>query len=163
MPTITNFSSNGTVVPVELYTPAVEASSPGCVVIAYGTDGISEPWGTQIRAYSAALAGRGFVVVIPDYFACTGTSAGAAAFERISLYRDIWQRAIADAVNYAKADLGVDATRIGLLGFSLGGHLCVRQRAVATCWSSFSLRSWMDSAMQLDLRGTAKFITVCRT
>ncbi|MFH0343750.1 MAG: dienelactone hydrolase family protein [Chromatiales bacterium] len=33
--------------------------------------------------------------------------------------------------NYAKTLPGVDASRVGLLGFSLGGHICLRLRAMA--------------------------------
>jgi dienelactone hydrolase len=69
--------------------------------------------------------------MIPDYFVCTGTAAGMGVFERIAVYRDFWQKAIADAVNHAKLRLAIDPGRVGLLGFSLGGHLCVRQRAAA--------------------------------
>jgi dienelactone hydrolase len=36
-----------------------------------------------------------------------------------------------DAVNHAKTLDGVDAARIALVGFSLGGHLCLRLRKEA--------------------------------
>lgn len=131
MPTTNQFVSNGIDIPFEFYAPVPATTTPGFVAIAYGTDGMSEPWGTQIRAYASALTHRGFAVMIPDYFASTRTSPGPAAFEVIGGYRDIWQKALADSITYAKANLAIDPGRVGLLGFSLGGHLSMRQRSYA--------------------------------
>lgn len=132
-----NFTSNGITIPADLYTPDSAASAPGFIAIAYGTDGMLAPWGAQITGYAEALLLRGFVVMIPNYFASTGTTAGPGVFEEIMAHREIWQQALADAVSFAKANLGVDGSRVGLLGFSLGGHLCLRQRSLANILVEF--------------------------
>jgi len=137
MPATIDFTSNGRAVQGELYTPVAGAAAPGFIAVAYGTDGMSETWGTQIRRYADALSHLGFVVMIPDYFACTGTIAGQDAFAEMTANGDTWQQALADAVTYAKANLGVDGTRVGLLGFSLGGLLCLRQRRSANVLVEF--------------------------
>lgn len=43
-----NFNSSGTAVPAELFNP-VGTPNGGVVVIAYGSDGMVEPWATMIR------------------------------------------------------------------------------------------------------------------
>lgn len=130
MPTTENFNSNEKTIETELFNPS-GSSNGGVIVIAFGTDGMLEPWGSSIRAYAAALSKKGFVVIIPDYFISTSTKAGLEAFQGISIHRDTWQETITDAVTYAKTLPGIDGSRVGLLGFSLGGHLCLRLRETA--------------------------------
>jgi dienelactone hydrolase len=118
----------------ELYTPA-PATTNGLVVIAYGSDGLTDnlsgPWATMIRGYAEALAAKGFIALIPDFLAVTKTPPGPVVFEMIPRYRDDWQGAIADAIDHGSSLSTVDPKRVGLLGFSLGGHLCLRARAKA--------------------------------
>ncbi|MDQ3583549.1 MAG: dienelactone hydrolase family protein [Pseudomonadota bacterium] len=129
MQAMTNFSSGGTTIPAELYNPAGTPNG-GVVVIAYGSDGMNDPWATMIRDYAIQLSQKGFVALIPDYFVSTGTKSGLA-LDAIPIHRDTWQTAVADAVAHAKTLPSVNASRVGLLGFSLGGHLCLRLRATA--------------------------------
>ena len=131
MPITTRVTTNGIAINADLYAPVAATTSSGLVILAYGTDGMSEPWGTQIRGYAEGLSQLGFISMIPDYFACTGTAVGQNVFQEMATQRDTWQHALADAVTYAEVNLGVDAGRVGLLGFSLGGHLCLRLRAAA--------------------------------
>lgn len=135
-----SFSSQGKQIPAELFQPSGSLST-GVVIIAYGSDGLTDnlsgPWKTMIQGYAESLVQANFVALIPDYFACTGTSPGAAAFDSISLCRDKWQMAISDAIDHARSIPQVDSSRIGLLGFSLGGHLCLRTRNKAKILVSF--------------------------
>lgn len=118
----------------ELYTP-VAATTTGLVVIAYGTDGLTNHltglWETMIRGYAESLATSGFVAMIPDFLGVTGTTPGKAVLGSLATNRDKWQTAISDAIDHGKGLPTVDAARIGLLGFSLGGHLCLRLRRKA--------------------------------
>lgn len=134
MLTQTNFTSQGVPITGELYTPAA-ATKTGLVIIAYGTDGLTNhltgPWEKMIRDYAESLASSGFVAMIPDFLAVTGTKPGEAVLASLTNNRDIWQTAISDAIDHGNGLPSVDAARVGLLGFSLGGHLCLRLRAKA--------------------------------
>ena len=114
----------------ELFRPT-STTPAGLVVIAYGTEGRKDPWTGMMREYGEALATSGLFALMPDYFARTGTPHGGAAATQIGAKHDDWTTALVDTVTYARTISGVDATRIGLLGFSLGGYLCLRARAAA--------------------------------
>lgn len=127
----TKFTSNGKTISTEVFKPSSSMPSYGVIIVAHGTDELSAPWGQHIREYAEALAERGFMTFIPLYFLSTDTPPGFRSFEPIERNRDIWQQALADAIAHATALPGVDSSRVGLLGFSLGGHLCLRLRAMA--------------------------------
>lgn len=124
MPTIENFNSGGRTIQAELFDPSGTRNG-GVIVITYGTHGMADPWGNGIRAYADAFSQKGFVAMIPDYFASTSTKPGLKALQEISIHRDTWQATIADAVAHAKTLPGIHASRVGLLGFSLGGYICL--------------------------------------
>jgi len=129
-----SYTSRGVAITAELSTPT--GTPPrGLVVIAYGSDGLTDnlsgPWGTMIRGYADSLAQAGFVALIPDYLGATKTPPGPTVFALIKEQRDYWQEAISDAVSHARSLPSVRATGVGLLGFSLGGHLCLRVPAKA--------------------------------
>ena len=118
----------------EFYSPSGTVST-GLVVLVYGTDGFVDnergPWKTMLRGYAEELVTRGFFALIPDYFAKTGSKPGGAAANEIAAKRDSWSAALVDTVTHARTLDGVDSSRIGMLGFSLGGHLCLHARAAA--------------------------------
>jgi dienelactone hydrolase len=121
-------------IPGELYSPSGTAST-GLVVIAYGIDGLHDnnngPWETMIRRYAEELSKLGFFALIPDYFRKTGTTPGPAAAEVMMMRKEDWAAAMLDSVTHTRTLSQVDSDRIGLLGFSLGGHLTLRIRAAA--------------------------------
>lgn len=127
-----NFKSGEAMIPAELF-DATGTPNGGVVVIAYGSDGMTDdlngPWATMIREYADELSRKGFATIIPYYFAKTGTEPGISALEQIPIHVDAWQATVGDAITHAKTLPGVVASRIGLLGFSLGGHICLRLRA----------------------------------
>ena len=124
------FSSGGQTLSAELFQPASKHNG-GVVVIAHGSDGMTDPWAVMIRDYATELAKLNFLVLIPDYLGKTGTEPGRAVFDLIPKHLGTWHTAFADAVKHATTLPGVVASRVGLLGFSLGGHLCLRSRASA--------------------------------
>jgi dienelactone hydrolase len=127
-------ASGTTEFPGVLYSPSGSAST-GLVVIAYGIDGLEDnergPWNTMISGYANALVKNGLFALIPHYFAKTRTEPGVEAALIMMMKRNDWAAALLDSVRYAKTLSRVDPTRIGLLGFSLGGHLSLRIRADA--------------------------------
>jgi dienelactone hydrolase len=77
----------------------------------------------MMTGYAIDLAAKGFVALMPHYFG----KDQSVDFTQVANY----QATLADAVSFAKTLPGIDSTRLGLLGFSLGGNLCLRNRALA--------------------------------
>lgn len=48
-----------------------------------------------------------------------------------------WVEAVSDTVAHARTLPGIAASRVGLLGFSLGGHICLRLRGSARALVEF--------------------------
>lgn len=140
MSNMISLSSGGKTVKTEQYTPQ-ETAPRGLVVIGYGSDGLTDdlngPWATMTRGYATALADRGFAALIPDYLAFTNTPPGPAALEMIAIRRDAWSRALSDVIDQAAASLLIAPGQVGLLGLSLGGHLCLRLRSKAKVLVAF--------------------------
>lgn len=127
------FDNHGTKLPIEVFEPATAGTHPA-VVIAYGTDGMTNGVGDlprsgdAIRDFAGKLTAAGYVVLIPDYFRRTGTRPGPEALEAATIpkNRDDWVEAIEDAMVYADGRAGTAKGRVGLLGLSLGGHMVLR-------------------------------------
>jgi dienelactone hydrolase len=128
VPTTVSITSQSKPVAVEIYKPSSAGKHPA-VVVAYGTDAMNAPWGSQIGDFAGFLADHGYVAMIPHYFDVTGTVPGlGTAFASIDTDRDVWVKAINDTLIYANSLTSyVQTGKLGLLGFSLGGHLVLRQ------------------------------------
>jgi dienelactone hydrolase len=142
----TKFTSGGTTIEAEHTTPA--APNGGVIVLAHGsegmTDNISGPWGKMIREYADELSKLGFVTLTPFYFQKTGTDPVKVSadfkvknFGQIIAGRLAWMAVLADAVAHAKTLSSVQPARVGLLGFSLGGNLCLEIRELAKVLVAF--------------------------
>lgn len=103
--------------------------------MAYGSDGFVDnergPWHTMIADYATSIATNGFVAIVPFYLDVTKAAPGLGVFELIATFRDRWQTLISDTIYHAQTLTNVGPGRVGLLGFSLGGHLCLRERSKA--------------------------------
>lgn len=69
------------------------------------------------------LARHGFCVMMPRYFAATGTRAADAP----TIWREFptWMRAVSHCLDFAAELPNADGGRIGLVGFSLGAYLAL--------------------------------------
>ena len=146
-----DFLSGGVHIATDLYKPTGVANK-SAIILAYGSDGLIDnkngPWATMIGEYAGELAQKGFHALVPDYFLRTGTPANSIDYQRggaleVMKHKDEWQSTIADAVQYAKTLPGIDSSRIGLLGYSLGAYLSLRLRAHAKAMVAF-FPPWMD-------------------
>lgn len=124
---------------VEMHEP--KGTPKGLVLLAYGSDGLTDdlsgPWKSMIRGYAASLADQGFTAAIPDYLATTRTPPGPAVFDAIAQNRSAWVTALGDAVDQLMTRSGVGPRHVGLLGFSLGGHVALHLRAKAALLVEF--------------------------
>jgi dienelactone hydrolase len=128
VPTTVSITSNSKPMAVEVYEPTSSGKHPA-VVIAYGADAMSTQWAGQIGGFASFLADHGYVAMIPHYFDVTGTTPGlGTAFASFNTDRDVWVAAINATLVYANSlTSDVETGKLGLLGFSLGGHLVLRQ------------------------------------
>lgn len=134
---VTSFVSSGIPIPTELFYPTGTPNG-GVVVLVHGSDGLNEPWLALMGQFATEVSRSGFVVSMPSYFTSTPDIPGKAAVNAIDgLHVSTWQVTIADAVSHARTLAVGPSSRVGLLGFSLGGHLCLRLRAQARALVSF--------------------------
>jgi len=156
--TTITYQSNNKAITTEVFKP-VGSQNGGLIILAYGSDGLVDnnngAWKAMIEGYAADLATRGFTAAIPNYFESTGTLPGqldvndsVTYAKQIAVNRDKWQKTLHDAaVELVKPTVlqGTDASRVGLLGFSLGGLTCARVlHRWRKRWSCSSHRIWMD-------------------
>jgi carboxymethylenebutenolidase len=136
MPDLIHIDSHGASIPNEVCGyPA--ASRRAAVVLVHGSDGMVDPWADLIREFAADLAGKGFAAFIPSYFDKTRTAAGFAVFSQIPDHLDAWIEAVGDVVSWVKQQPGISTELVGLLGFSLGGHICLRLRGTTQALVEF--------------------------
>jgi len=107
-----------------------DTANGAVIIIAYGSDGLDKPWDETILGLADALSGKGFLCLIPDYLK-SDYRERRDLLHQIPAFRPAWEDVISDTINYAAAQPTIEAGRIGLLGFSLGGYLCLRVRAKA--------------------------------
>jgi dienelactone hydrolase len=145
MATKKDFVSGGVHIGTDLYPPAGPANK-AAIILAYGSDGLIDnkngAWATTIGKHAQALALKGFHALVPDYFLRTRTPPNSIDYQHggadvVLMNKGAWQSTLADAVQYAKTVPGIDPSRIGLLGYSLGGYLSLRLRAQAKAIVAF--------------------------
>jgi dienelactone hydrolase len=125
------FKSHGHDIPVELFAGSGTGRRPAVVVV-YGTRGMNAPFGELIRGFARKLAASGCTALIPNYFEATNTPASTNIDEDGSVmgvvqpHRDQWVATLGDCLTFAAGRSDIKADRLGLLGFSLGGHLTLR-------------------------------------
>lgn len=126
-------------VPAELFLPDRSGASPAIVLCpeAYGPN-------IGMRTTAAALAARGFVVLLPDYYLGDGPSDPEAYLDFTEvigfLERLDFRTAfldIATCVDHLRAHPAVDPSKVGLWGYCTGGTLalaaaCLHREVAAT-------------------------------
>jgi dienelactone hydrolase len=78
-----------------------------------------------MERFAPTLREAGVAIYAPHYFDKTGTSRATMAMVLDGRHFIAWMTAVQDAVSYVASRGCVDATRIGVLGISLGGYLAV--------------------------------------
>jgi dienelactone hydrolase len=110
------FTSNGKPIRIDHYPPNHAGSSPAVILI-HGSGGPLH----GLDPFASQAAMFGVHVFVLHYFERTGHN--WAAPSQIESYFLAWLDTVKDAVSFVASQHGVDASRIGLLGFSLGAFL----------------------------------------
>jgi carboxymethylenebutenolidase len=117
------FESGGKSIRLAAYIPESVAKFPAVVAL-HGAGG-DVP---GMSKYAALLCEQGFAVYVLHFFDRTGTeSADKAAIFR---HFPAWMKTLWDAVSFVETQPAVDASRIALLGFSLGAYLVLANSSI---------------------------------
>lgn len=110
---------------IDKYNAGAAARRPA-VVVFHGVDGLGATSAPQIRQFAEQIADEGFVAFVPHYFdAADGsdTLPVLQLFDRRVPKVASYAPRIAAAVDFALKQKEADSSRLGLVGFSLGGGL----------------------------------------
>jgi dienelactone hydrolase len=110
------FTSNGKPIRIDHYPPNHAGSSPAMILI-HGSGGPLH----GLDPFASQAAMFGLHVFVLHYFERTGHNWVAPS--QIESHFLAWLDTVKDAVSFVVSQPGVDAERIGLLGFSLGAFL----------------------------------------
>jgi dienelactone hydrolase len=105
------FVSAGITYKITVYSGATSGKRFPAVLLVHGNAGLGPPYGEPIREFAKALAGRGYVTAVPQYYK------DDAAHLADTVPHD---HTLADAVQAVTSRPDVDGDRVGLIGFSLG-------------------------------------------
>jgi carboxymethylenebutenolidase len=118
------FTSGGKSIALDCYFPANAGRFPAVIAL-HGSGGNHE----SMSEPASQLAARGFAVFVVHYFDRTGTT---TATDKRTIFGSFpaWGKTVWDAIGHVAKHPHVDAERIGLLGFSLGGYLALSVASV---------------------------------
>ncbi len=119
----TSFQSGGRSIRVETFLPGGAGRHPA-VVMLYGSGGAINGKGEMV-ALSRKLASEGMAVFLVHYFNRTRT--WFANDDRITRHWRTWAATVHEAVDFVERHPRVDASSIGLSGYSLGAYLAVTE------------------------------------
>lgn len=114
------FTSAGRAIGVERFDggPASGGPRPG-VLLLHGADGLS--YGAQYRMAAGLIATAGYHVFLVHYLDRTGET--RAGFSTVGQRFPIWAETVRHALDFIGTEPGVDPSRLGIVGVSLGGAL----------------------------------------
>jgi dienelactone hydrolase len=123
---VEQYQSSGWLIAADHYSavhPTVAPMRRPAVILLHGSGGLNFGGGRSIRRYARALASRGFETFVVHYFDRTRTWVAGGPSERRNFSR--WVETVSDGITHAAHQPGVDSTRIGIVGVSLGAYLAV--------------------------------------
>ena len=118
-----SFETGGKDIRLDCYLPEGTNKFP-TVIALYGSGGDH----LSMSGPASQLAGQGFAVYVLHYF----DRSGVVEIEKSALVRHfpVWMKTLWDAVSFVEQQAAVEPSRIGLIGFSLGGYLAVCGAAI---------------------------------
>lgn len=118
------FTSGGNPVTGEVFLPTTAGKHPA-VLILHGTFGLMKEYRADIVSFADALVAKGIAATMPHYLESTDTEPGMGVLEVMGKNLPTWKKACSDALAVMASDARFDTTRLGVIGFSLGGHLAL--------------------------------------
>ncbi len=106
---------------VDQHEPQTAGVHPAILVL-HGSMGAGSYW---LGRFAPTLAGIGIAAYAPRYLQKTGSWLATSKTILDGKHFPAWLAAVRDAVSYVAERPGVDARRIGVLGFSLGAYLAM--------------------------------------
>ncbi|MDP3411452.1 S9 family peptidase [Bosea sp. (in: a-proteobacteria)] len=110
------------------------------VVLLHGADGVTRR--AQYQFAAQILAAQGYTVLFPHYFEVTGDR--RASYSEIGSNYPVWRGGIGTVIDQVLEDPTIDASRLALVGISLGGALALslaaRDRRIKAVISYFGFR-----------------------
>ena len=121
-----HFTFDNRPISADVFLPAAPGRHPACLIL-HGTFGLLPEDPDDILSFGDALAKKGIVVVLPHDFESTRTEPGKGVLLLIDAKLPAWKAACAAALVFMRDYARLDAGRLGVLGFSLGGHIALAQ------------------------------------
>ena len=118
-----DYNSGTEKVPVDVFLPKGSAGAPvrGVLVI-HGSSGLADEYKADMVSFAEALSKKGIGAVLPHYFAAAKLKDDANGLPLIGVHYETWKTACQDGLRFMAGDSRFDASHLGVLGFSLGGH-----------------------------------------
>jgi dienelactone hydrolase len=122
-----SFASSGKSVRLDVYMPATTGLVP-VVLVLHGSFGMLPQYRADIESFAEALAANGIGAALLHYLDATGDGPALPLDHldaTIKTRHLLWRQVCLDALSAVAADSRFDSSRIGVLGFSLGGFLAL--------------------------------------
>ena len=117
-----SYRSGTETVPADVFLPdGLAGPVPGVLVI-HGSSGLAAHYKADMISFTEALSKNGIGAVLPHYFVAAKLRADADGLPLIGQHYETWKTACKDALGFIAADARFHPSRLGVLGFSLGGH-----------------------------------------
>lgn len=107
---------SGTTFDIEYSPAAADGKRYPLAVVIHGNFGLVDPFGTELRKFAEQLAALGYFVGLPSYYP-------AGFKDKTDTNIDARAPALAAAIKFLSGCAGCDASRLGIVGFSLGGGI----------------------------------------
>ncbi|MDQ3115547.1 MAG: alpha/beta fold hydrolase [Verrucomicrobiota bacterium] len=114
-----SYVSGGKSITIDAYPSSKPGKRPALILL-HGSGGLLFP-GFDLRDRARDLSAQGYAVFLPHFFNRTGHFMVRPSGVHENL--PAWTSTVRDAITYVAAQPNVDASRIGLMGHSLGGYL----------------------------------------
>jgi dienelactone hydrolase len=116
------YASGTEKVPTDVFLPDGAGPPVRGVLVIHGSSGLAPHYKADMVSFAEALSKKGIGAVLPHYFAAARLEDDADGLPLIGVHYETWKTACQDGLRFMTGDSRFDASHLGVLGFSLGGH-----------------------------------------